>query len=111
MKTSAREIRHKFKEFFHGEVLLGRWLTANFKLILLIVGLCIVHITNRYKIEGTVKEIERCSTEIEQLHQKHTQMKALYQNSSMMLVLAKKLEPIGVDVSKEPIKEVIFISK
>ena len=38
-------------------------------------------------------------------------MKTRYQNSSMMLVLSEKLEPVGVSVSKEPIKEVIFISK
>ncbi len=103
-------MRAGIKKFIQGDLLLGRWLVSNIRLVLLVVVLILLYITNRYKIEGTVKSINACSKEIEQLHQRHTKIKTTYQNSSMMLVLAKKLEPIGIGVSKEPIKEVIFIS-
>ncbi len=101
----------RIKDFIQGDMLLGRWLSSNVLLLLLIALLLIVYIGNRYKIEGTVKNIDSISREIQQLHQKHTQMKTTYQNTSKMLELDKKLAPIGVGVSKEPIKEVIFISK
>ena len=49
--------------------------------------------------------------EIKNLNLEHVEMKKKYQQATMMRVVAEKLSPIGVDISKEPIKEVIFISK
>ena len=47
----------------------------------------------------------------QELKRKHVEMKKKYQQATMMRVVADRLSPIGVDISKEPIKEVIFISK
>ncbi len=101
----------RVKDFIQGDLLLGRWLSSNIWLLLLIVAMLLIFITNRYRIEGAVKDIDNCSLEIKQLNQKHTRMKTTYQNTSKMLELDKKLAPIGIGVSKEPIKEVIFVSK
>ena len=104
-------MKWNIKKVVQGDLLLGGWLRSNVLLGLFIVFLFVLYITNRYNSEGTVKDIEKCSKDIKQLHQQHIMMKTRYQNSSMMLVLSEKLEPVGVSVSKEPIKEVIFISK
>ncbi len=100
-----------FGEIIQGKLLLGKWLVSNVILYMLIVVLLLLYITNRYGIEKTVKNIESCSKEIKALNLEHIKMKTRYQNSAMMHVIAEKLEPTGVDISKEPIKEVIFISK
>lgn len=97
------------KEFIHGDMLLSNWMKNNIMLILLVAVLLIFYITNRYSIEVSVKKIDKCSKEIKELQQHSTKIKTMYQKSSMMLILDKKLAPIGVGISKEPIKEVIVI--
>ena len=92
------------RDILQGRLLLGSWLHSN-------ILLCLLYITNRYGIETTVKDIESCSKEIKNLNLEHVEMKKKYQQATMMRVVAEKLSPIGVDISKEPIKEVIFISK
>ena len=98
------------RDILQGRLLLGSWLHSNILLCLWIVFLSLLYITNRYGIETTVKDIESCSKEIKNLNLEHVEMKKKYQQATMMRVVAEKLSPIGVDISKEPIKEVIFIS-
>lgn len=99
------------RDILQGRLLLGSWLHSNILLCLWIVFLSLLYIANRYGIETTVKNIESCSKEIKNLNLEHVEMKKKYQQATMMRVVADRLSPIGVDISKEPIKEVIFISK
>lgn len=101
----------KIREIIQGKFLLKGWLTSNLLLFVLVAFLCIIYISNRYNIEITVKDIEACSHEIKMLTVEHTKLRTEYQNSIMMHKLAEKLQPLGVDISREPIKEVIFIAE
>ena len=73
--------------------------------------MCILFIGNRYIIETTINKIEDTNKEIKELELKRTSLKTKYQRTSMMMELEKTLEPIGVGVSREPIKKVILIEK
>ena len=99
------------KEIVQGDVLLRKWFSKNIFLFLLIAILWIVYIANRYGIETKVRQIENTNKEIKELEMKRTSIKTQYQKSSMMMELEKTLEPIGVGVSREPIKKVILIEK
>ena len=93
------------RDILQGRLLLGSWLHSNILLCLWIVFLSLLYITNRYGIETTVKDIESCSKEIKNLNLEHVEMKKKYQQATMMRVVADRLSPIGVDISKEPIKD------
>lgn len=99
------------KEIVQGDVLLRKWFSKNIFLFLLIAILWIVYIANRYGIETKVRQIENTNKEIKELEMKRTSIKTQYQKSSMMMELEKALSPIGVGVSREPIKKVILIEK
>jgi hypothetical protein len=101
----------KIREIIRGEVLLRKWFTKNIWLFLLIAVLWIVYIANRYRIETTVKQIENTNKEIKELEMKRTSIKTQYQRISTMMELEKTLSPIGVSVSREPIKKVILIEE
>lgn len=100
----------KIKEIVGGEVLLGPWFRKNIFLFFIIAILTILYIANRYNIEGKVRAIEKTNQEIKELEMKRTGIKTQYQKSSMMMELEKTLTPIGVGVSREPIKKVILIT-
>lgn len=74
---------------------------------------CLVYSFYRqqYIIETTINKIEDTNKEIKELELKRTSLKTKYQRTSMMMELEKTLEPIGVGVSREPIKKVILIEK
>ena len=97
------------KEIVQGDVLLRKWFSKNIFLFLLIAILWIVYIANRYGIETKVRQIENTNKEIKELEMKRTSIKTQYQKSSMMMELEKALSPVGVGVSREPIKKVILI--
>ena len=54
-------MKWNIKKVVQGDLLLGGWLRSNVLLGLFIVFLFVLYITNRYNIEGTVKDIEKCS--------------------------------------------------
>lgn len=101
----------KITEIIRGEILLKTWFSKNILLFLLIAFLWIVYIANRYGIETTINRIEDTNKEIKELELRRTSIKTQYQRSSMMMELEKTLEPIGVGVSREPIKKVILIEE
>lgn len=101
----------KIKEIIRGEVLLKKWFTRNIFLFLLIAVLWLVYIANRYRIETTVRQIENTNKEIKELELKRTSVKTRYQRLSTMMELEKALLPVGVGISREPIKKVILISE
>ncbi|MBR5253971.1 MAG: hypothetical protein IKV46_02900 [Bacteroidales bacterium] len=101
----------KIKEIIRGEVLLKKWFTRNIFLFLLIAVLWLVYIANRYRIETTVRQIENTNKEIKELELKRTSVKTRYQRLSTMMELEKALSPVGVGISREPIKKVILISE
>ncbi len=101
----------KITEIIRGEILLKTWFSKNILLFLLIAFLWLVYIANRYGIETTINRIEDTNKEIKELELRRTSIKTQYQRSSMMMELEKTLEPIGVGVSREPIKKVILIEE
>ena len=101
----------KITDILRGKVLLKPWFHKNILLFLCIAVLCILFIGNRYIIETTINKIEDTNKEIKELELKRTSLKTKYQRTSMMMELEKTLEPIGVGVSREPIKKVILIEK
>lgn len=104
----VKEIVKEIVQIVRGEVLLRTWFRKNIGLFLLIAALLILYIANRYRIETTINQIEDTNKEIKELELKRTSIKTKYQRSSMMMELEKTLEPIGVGVSREPIKKVIL---
>lgn len=80
------------------------WMPAIIFSVLLIV----LYISNRYYLETTLKEMDNLEIEINALQKKYSDQKGEYQNATQMLELEKRLEPIGVKVAKERIKQTIL---
>lgn len=80
------------------------WMPAIIFSVLLIV----LYISNRYYLETTLKEMDNLEIEINALQKKYSDQKGEYQKATQMLELEKKLEPIGVKVAKERIKQTIL---
>lgn len=80
------------------------WMPAIIFSVLLIV----LYISNRYYLETTLKEMDNLEIEINSLQKKYSDQKGEYQKATQMLELEKRLEPIGVKVAKERIKQTIL---
>lgn len=80
------------------------WMPAIIFSVLLIV----LYISNRYYLETTLKEMDNLEIEINALQKKYSNQKGEYQKATQMLELEKRLEPIGVKVAKERIKQTIL---
>ncbi|MDD2287270.1 MAG: FtsL-like putative cell division protein [Bacteroidales bacterium] len=80
------------------------WMPAIIFSVLLIV----LYISNRYYLETTLKEMDNLEIEINALQKKYSDQKGEYQKATQMLELEKRLEPIGVKVAKERIKQTIL---
>lgn len=99
------------KSFIDGSFLVKRGFLGWLPVILISVVLIIFYITNRYHIEGTVKEIDRLEREVSYLQKKHANQKGKYQKLTQMLELEKALKDRGIKVSKEEQKQVILIDR
>src|SRR5690554_2246192 len=80
------------------------WMPA----IIFSVQLIVLYISNRYYLETTLKEMDNLEIEINALQKKYSDQKGEYQKATQMLELEKRLEPIGVKVAKERIKQTIL---
>ena len=76
--------------------------------IIFSVLLIVLYISNRYYLETTLKEMDNLEVEINSLQKKYSDQKGEYQKATQMLELEKRLEPIGVKVAKERIKQTIL---
>lgn len=80
------------------------WLPA----ILFAVFLMVLYISNRYYMETTLKEMDRIEVEINAIQKKYSDQKGEYQKTTQMLELEKILEPKGIKIAKEKIKQTIL---
>jgi hypothetical protein len=107
---SEENKKHKsgFKKFISGDILLNDYVTSHIPFILVITVLLVFYIASRYNIEKTVRDIDKLSKDISELQKHALNVKTTYQTTTRMLYINDKLAPSGVEVSKEPIKDIII---
>ena len=85
-----------------------RVVSKNLGFILYCCALLIILISLRYGIEGSVRKINKLSSEISELQEKSREEKTKYQTATKMSSVDTRLESTGVSISKEPIKDIII---
>lgn len=85
-----------------------RLVSKNIGFIIYCCTLLIILISLRYGIEGSVRNINKLSSEISELQEKSREEKTKYQTATKMSSVDARLESTGVSISKEPIKDIII---
>ncbi|MDO5759605.1 MAG: FtsL-like putative cell division protein [Bacteroidota bacterium] len=92
---------------YSGEAI-QKYVSRHLLFILYVVLLLIIYIGTRYNEEKAVTDIYNLSKEISEAQKRYLQIKTAYQHTTQMTYIDSKLEPIGVGISKEPIKDIII---
>ncbi|MCQ2326718.1 MAG: hypothetical protein MJZ71_04070 [Bacteroidales bacterium] len=92
----------------HSKISIYRLVSKNLGFIIYCCALLIVLISLRYGIEGSVRKINKLSSEISELQEKSREEKTKYQTATKMSSVDARLESTGVSISKEPIKDIII---
>ncbi len=77
--------------------------------IFYIVVLLLLYIGSRYRVERAVRDIFNLSSEVAEQQKRYLKIKTWYQQTTSMGNINTCLEPTGVGISKEPIKDIILM--
>lgn len=84
----------------------GKWLRAQWGIILLIVFYCLLVVSNRYEVENLSKEKIEVQKRIEYLREQRIQMQKEYQESIKISRIASELDSSGVQLISGPPYEI-----
>ncbi|MDR0789173.1 MAG: hypothetical protein LBO06_00090 [Bacteroidales bacterium] len=95
----------KIADMFDGTFLTSRLFMKNLPLIMLFALFFIFYIAIRYKTESTIKEVSDTTEQIKKLQDKASEQRSIWQRTTLMIEVSKKLEAKGVEIATEPIKQ------
>jgi hypothetical protein len=101
----------KIADMFDGTFLTSKLFMRNLPLLMLFALFFIFYISIRYKTESTIKKMSNTSEQIKKLQDKASEQRTIWQRTTLMLEVSKKLEAKGVGIATEPIKQRIQMKK
>ena len=100
-----KQNKTKIASMFNGTFLTSKSFLKNLPLIILFAVFFIFYIAIRYKTESTIKAASDVADEIKKLQDKASEQRSIWQRTTLMLEVSKKLESKGVRIATEPIKQ------
>ncbi|MDR1005646.1 MAG: hypothetical protein LBL74_02120 [Bacteroidales bacterium] len=101
----------KLKDMFDGGFLTSDLVLKNLSFVFLFAFFFTFYIAIRYRTESTIKQIGITTAKIERLQDKASEQRSLWQQTTLMIEVADKLQATGVKIPTEPIKQRIIIKK
>lgn len=92
----------KLAQFLGGEVLGSQFVVKQIPLVIIIVALCLVIVSVRYKVESLMREKKALQESVDYMREERVQMRRQYQESIRISRIDRDLDTVGVGLVAGP---------
>ena len=101
-KNSSNRKKGGLAQVLGGDMLGSHFVLNQIPLLLLILGLCLLMVKVRYRVESLNKQKDRLQKEVSYLREQRVQMQKQYQESIRISRIDQELDTVGVGLVAGP---------